>query len=121
MFPSSRGDSTGDGYPLPLPEYHLHLTTPDKVRILSTMKTAPLPLKPVHGSSFVKALGYLPLAKEAREKTLEPSGFVLVRLKGKRETLAYLVPSWTYGVLMASRSKGRAFNKLLKGKPSVSL
>lgn len=85
------------------------------------MKATTLPLKPVHGSSFVKALGYVPLDKAMREKTLEPSGFVLVRLKGKKETLAYLVPSWTYGVLMASKSKGRSYNRLLKGKPSVSL
>jgi hypothetical protein len=84
------------------------------------MKTM-MPLKPVHGSSFIRALGYVPLAKDMREKTLEPSGFVLVRLKGKRETKAYLVPSWTYGAVMRSKSKGRAYNKWLKGKPSVSL
>ena len=63
-------------------------------------------------------MGYQPLARELR--SIEPGkGFVLIEIRGK--VSAILDPSWTYGLLLAAKSKGRIYNRLLKGLPSVEV
>jgi hypothetical protein len=74
-------------------------------------------LKPV-SSSFISRVGYRPLAPELR-KQAPGQGFVLVEIRGSVK--AILAPSWTYGLLLAAKSKGRIYNRLLKGLPSVEV
>jgi hypothetical protein len=72
-------------------------------------------------SSLLGAIGYCPLPEAARKQFTKPHGFVLVRFKAKRSILAYLVPSQTYASMCKAKSKGRAYNKLLRGQPAVVL
>ena len=87
---------------------------------LSTRLEAARRMVPVK-SSLVGAIGYLPLPTAMRQQLSKPCGFVLVRLKGKRAILAYLVPSQTFASMCKAKSKGRAYNRLLRGKPAVVL
>lgn len=88
-------------------------------------------------SGWIEAVGYVPLTHDRRRELqrepppdwsiarihnmtvrLRRAGFLLVRLKSGKLS-AYLVPSWTYGALLRSKSKGKAFHRLVKGHPEV--
>ncbi len=96
-------------------------------------------------SGWIEAIGYAPMTAEGRNaiettsalalegagprvralvspllRTLRRpgTGFVLVRFKTGKTT-AYLCPSWTYGAVMRSKSKGKAFHRLIKSHPEV--
>jgi hypothetical protein len=71
-------------------------------------------------STAIRAIQYTPLAAEFRGR-LPGDGFLLITFRhgGKR---AFLCRSFVPGLLMAAKSKGKAFNKLVKGRcPSVPL
>lgn len=72
-------------------------------------------------SAVISSIAYVPLAAEYREK-VPGSGFVVIRFKNG-PTFAYLVPSWTYGLLVGAKSPGRVYNRLIKDKglPGVKL
>lgn len=79
-------------------------------------------------SGWIESIGYAPLSRKARVEAmsrgvavtaLRPGhGFIIVRLKSGKTT-AYLCPSWTYGAAMRSKSKGKAYHRLIKPYPEV--
>jgi hypothetical protein len=58
-------------------------------------------------------LGYVPLARSFRARYPDADGFLFVRF-ASGSTFAYLVPSWVPGLILASRSRGRMFNRLVR-------
>lgn len=74
-------------------------------------------------SGWIEAIGYVPIPPATRQDLALPlhrvlTGFLIVRLKSG-QTSAYLVPSWTYGAVMRSKSKGKAWHRLIKSHPEV--
>jgi len=71
-------------------------------------------------SSWIKGLGYVRAADGATMPD-GTDGFLVVETHegGK---FAHAVPSWVPGLVMASKSKGRGYGKLVRGRfPSVRI
>ena len=73
-------------------------------------------------SSWISSLEYLPRpSTHAERDDWRGYGLLLVETRAGR-SYGYKVPSWTAGLLRASRSAGRAFNRLVRGRyPVVEL
>ena len=68
-------------------------------------------------SSWIRRLLYVPLDEHTKIKNAD--GFLLV-VSQTGASYAYAVPKWVPGLMAASKSKGRAYGKLVRGKfPSV--
>lgn len=78
-------------------------------------------MRPRHvRSTALRSVAYVPLAPELRGK-LEGDGFLVVKFRSGHKR-AHLVPAWACGLLMASRSKGRGYSKLIRRRyPSVKM
>jgi hypothetical protein len=74
--------------------------------------TAPA-LRPVQGSTAITGLGYVPLARSFRARYPDADGFLFVRF-ASGSAFAYLVPSWVPGLILASRSRGKAYTRLVR-------
>lgn len=72
-------------------------------------------------SSFISSVTYVRLAPEYAW-AYPRQGFVVVRFNDG-SVFAYLAPAWTYGLLLAAESTGRAYHRLIKdrGLPGVKL
>jgi hypothetical protein len=66
-------------------------------------------------STWIAGMRYLPVAPEFVSADEKRSGFLETRTKDGH-TYYHLVPSWLPGLLVAARSAGWAFNKLVRGK-----
>jgi len=71
-------------------------------------------------SSWIRSLRYVPLADEYKQQGATGGLLEVSTVEGSR--YVYLVPSWVPGLLCASKSRGRAFSRLVKGRyPSTRL
>lgn len=78
-------------------------------------------------SEWIEAIGYAPFTPGAlralpldQQRNTRGKGFVLIRFKTGK-TSAFLCPSWTYGAVMRSKSKGKAYHRLIKQHPQVAV
>ena len=65
-------------------------------------------------SSWLSSLSYIPMSAAYRAQ-YPGKGFIRVALSSGR-TYSYLAPTWCFGLLLAHRSTGRAYNLLVRGQ-----